>query len=173
MIHPLVEQLRFTRSELQRGLEGITDEEARRRFEPMNCISWIVAHLAFQEQFYWLDAGQGGRIVAPQVIELAGFRKPATTPPLDEMWDAWRAVTEAADPWLDQLTTANMQEHMHIDGKPVPESTGSLLRRTTYHYWFHLGEAQAIRQLLGHTGLPIFVGKIHAEAPYRPESTSA
>jgi hypothetical protein len=38
----------------------------------------------------------------------------------------------------------------------------------TYHYWFHLGEAQAVRQALGHTSLPSFVGDI-AQAPYRPE----
>ena len=52
-VHPLVTQLRFTRSEFLRGLEGITGEEARRRFEPMNCISWIIGHLANQEHAYW------------------------------------------------------------------------------------------------------------------------
>ncbi len=35
--------------------------------------------------------------------------------------------------------------------------------------WYHLGESQAIRQMLGHTHLPIFVGAIHDEAPYIPE----
>jgi hypothetical protein len=35
---------------------------------------------------------------------------------------------------------------------------GTLLLRNIYHYWFHLGEAHAIRQLLGHTDLPEFVG---------------
>lgn len=79
MTHPLVTQLRFTRSELLRCLEGVSDEEARHRFEPMNCIL-----------------------------------------------------------------------------------------RNIYHYWFHLGEAHAIRQLLGHTDLPQFVGDM-SEALYRPE----
>jgi len=46
MAHPLVEQLRFARSELRRGLEGVTDEEARQRILPMNCIAWNVGHLA-------------------------------------------------------------------------------------------------------------------------------
>jgi len=31
------------------------------------------------------------------------------------------------------------------------------------------GEDMAIRQSLGHTGLPEFVGDIDGEAPYRPE----
>jgi hypothetical protein len=40
--------------------------------------------------------------------------------------------------------------------------------RTIYHYWYHLGEALAIRQVLGHTDLPDFVGNIDDEAPYQP-----
>jgi hypothetical protein len=34
-MHPLVAQLRFTRSEFQRGLAGLKDEDARKRFLPM------------------------------------------------------------------------------------------------------------------------------------------
>ena len=55
MSHPLVDQLRFTRSEWVRGLEGVTPAEAARRFEPMNSIAWIIGHLAWQEQAYWLQ----------------------------------------------------------------------------------------------------------------------
>ena len=54
MTHPLVEQLRFARGEFRRGLQGVTDEEARRRFLPLNCLSWNVGHLAAQEQRQWL-----------------------------------------------------------------------------------------------------------------------
>jgi len=43
------------------------------------------------------------------------------------------------------------------------------LQRTLYHYWYHTGENAAIRQNLGHTGLPDFVGDIDEEAPYRAE----
>jgi hypothetical protein len=59
--------------------------------------------------------------------------------------------------------------HFVVNGKPVRESIGSMLHRITYHYWYHIGESQAIRQFLGHSGLPEFVGAIHAEAPYMPE----
>ena len=37
----------------------MSDEDARRRLLPMNCISWIVGHLAWQEQRYWLTLTQG------------------------------------------------------------------------------------------------------------------
>ncbi len=50
MAHPLVEQLRFSRSEFRRALEGLTPEEAVKRVGPANCIAWNVGHLAWQEQ---------------------------------------------------------------------------------------------------------------------------
>lgn len=167
MVHPLVVQLRFTRSEFQRALAGVTEEEALRRFEPMNCISWIVGHLAAQEQRYWLTLAQGKTIV-PEVNEM-GFGRPASTPSLAAMWAAWHTIMQATDTHLDTLTNEMLTTHMTVNGQPVPESIGSMLRRVTYHYWYHLGESQAIRQLLGHTNLPVFVGAIHDEAPYVPE----
>jgi DinB superfamily len=60
MAHPLVEQLRFTRREFQRDLEGLSDEDAVKRVGPANCIAWNISHLAWQEQRYWLLRGQGG-----------------------------------------------------------------------------------------------------------------
>ena len=84
MVHPLVDQLRFARSEWVRALEGVSDEDARRRLIPMNSISWIVGHLAWQENRYWLQLAQG-QDVAPHLNALVGYGKPATTPPLDEM----------------------------------------------------------------------------------------
>jgi uncharacterized damage-inducible protein DinB len=168
MPHPLVEQLRFTRSEFQRALKGVTDEEARRRFMPMNSISWIVGHLAAQEQRYWLTFGEGRKVVPS--LTAYGYGRPASTPPLDEMWEAWHAVTQASDPYLDRQTSETLRLHPNnTAGKPVGESVGTLIRRVTYHYWYHTGESQAIRQMLGHTKLPTFVGDIGDKAPYRPE----
>jgi hypothetical protein len=46
-----------------------------------------------------------------------------------------------------------------------------MLYRNIYHYWYHIGESQALRQMLGHRGLPDFVGALHTEAPYTPEGT--
>jgi hypothetical protein len=97
MPHPLVTQLRFTRDEFVRGLQDLTDEEARRRFQAMNSISWMIGHLAWQEQRYWLFRAQG-QVPLPDLNERVAYGKPATTPPLDEMWAAWRSVTKAGDP---------------------------------------------------------------------------
>jgi hypothetical protein len=165
--HPLVTQLRFARSEFVRCLEGVSEEDARRRLEPMNCISWIVGHLANQEHFLWVMAAQG-RFLAPGLYQLVGTGQPASTPPLDEMWATWHTVTQVADEFLDTLTTDKLQSYLEWEGKPLRESIGTMLHRNTYHYWYHTGEAHAIRQMLGHRDLPQFVGDM-SKSLYRPE----
>lgn len=166
MVHPLVEQLRFARSEFRRGLAGVTDEEARRRFLPMNSISWNIGHLAWQEQRYWLLYPQG-LMLLPEVDRDFAYGAPGTTPPLAEVWAAWETITAAADPWLDEVTTETLLSEATRNGEPTGFTIGSRMLRMIYHYWFHTGENAAIRQNLGHTGLPDFVGDIEAEAPYR------
>jgi hypothetical protein len=168
MPHPLVLQLRFTRSEFQRALSDVTADEARRRFMPMNCMSWNIGHLAWQEQGFWCWFGPG-KLLLPHLNDLFATDAPACTPALDEVLEAWHTITQAADPWFDTLTTEKMQEYAFAEGEPTEFTFGSLLLRMTYHYWYHLGENMAIRQLLGHTHLPQFVGNIDDEAPYRPE----
>lgn len=168
MVHPLIDQLRFTRNEWLRALAGVTDAEARRRFLPMNCISWNIGHLAWQEQRYWLIRLQGQTLI-PSLNELVGYGQPAVTPPLAEMLEAWHTIIQASDPYLDTLTSQKLQEPIHVNGQLVDYTAGSLLQRVLYHYWYHIGENMAIRQMLGHTDLPEFVGNIDEEAPYRAE----
>ncbi len=168
MPHPLVLQLRFTRSEFKRALKGLGDAEARKRFMPMNCISWNVGHLAWQEQRYFVFYGQS-QMLLPQVDKLFAYGAPASTPALDEMWAVWNTITQAADPWLDTLTTEGLKQHVVKNAKPSRYTFGSLLQRVIYHYWYHIGENMAIRQNLGHTHLPQFVGNIDDKAPYTPE----
>jgi hypothetical protein len=161
MIHPLVSQLHFTRSEFARCFQGIPPEDACRRREPLNCLSWTVGHLASQEHFLWVQLAQG-RDIAPGLRERVGFGQPASTPPWDEMWTAWHNITKAADVYLDSLQPADLKKYFLWDGKPVDESVGLLLLRNIYHYWFHLGKAHAIRQILGHGDLPVYVGDLSA-----------
>ena len=165
MTHPLVVQLRFARSEFVRCLEGLSDKDARARLGPMNSISWMIGHMANQEHFYWCVLGQS-KFVAPGLNDLVGTGKPASTPPLDEMWAIWKLVTDTADPFLDSLQPSQLTTFFEFRGNPVPESIGTLLQRTIYHYWFHTGEAHAVRQQLGHSDLPQFVGDMET-AVYR------
>ncbi|MFA9406432.1 MAG: DinB family protein [Anaerolineales bacterium] len=177
MAHTLVTQLRFARSEFVRCLEGVSDEDARHRIMPMNCISWMVGHMAAQEQYYFVFFPQG-KVLHPQLNKLVGFGQPATTPPLADMWQVWHDITAAADTFLDTLTTEQLLVHLEQDIKAFEDSlfgtatkqmlaqnsvrsgenVGTRMQRTTYHYFFHTGEAHAVRQQLGHPDLPYFVG---------------
>jgi hypothetical protein len=168
MPHPLVLQLRFTRNEFKRALKGLSDEEARKRFLPMNCISWNIGHLAWQEQRYWLLFGQG-KLLLPDVNEVFAYGAPASTPTLKDAWKAWNTITKASEAWLDTLTTDRLQQRVIKNGKPSRIIFGSLMQRMIYHYWYHIGESMAIRQNLGHSGLPQFVGNIDRQAPYTSE----
>jgi hypothetical protein len=159
MTHPLVDQLRFARSELERCLAGVSGADARRRLEPMNCISWIVGHLAAQEQKYWVTWAQDRELIEG-LQESMGYGCAPSAPPLDEMWNVWRQVTATADAYLDTLKPEVLQTHFEWRGQPIGESVGTLLLRNIYHYWFHTGEAHAIRQMLGHPDLPQFVGDV-------------
>jgi hypothetical protein len=168
MTHPLVDQFRFTRSEWLRGLDGVSEEEGSRHFGQMNCISWTVGHLAWHEQRTFLQRPQG-KVIFPQLNELFAYGAPMNTPSLTEMLELWHVVSDAANTYLDTLTTEVLLSDLLLNGEPVGQSRGSALRRITYHYWFHIGEIQAIRQMLGHQNLPEYVGNIEGEAPYCPE----
>ena len=165
---PLVAQLRFTRSQFMTAVRGVPAEDARKRVMPMNCISWNVGHLAWQEQRYLLTFAQGLQPY-PDIAKEFAYGAPASEPPLDRVLKAWREITAQADPWLDRLTSEDLRSHVITRGKPTRRVYGNLLQRLIYHYWYHTGETMAMRQMLGHPRLPQFVGNIDDEAPYRPD----
>ena len=168
MTHPLVDQFRFTRSEWLRGLEGVTEADGARHFGPMNCISWTVGHLTWHEQRTFLQRPQD-KILIPKLNELFAYGAPMNTPSLAEMLETWHTITTATDPYLDSLGTEDLLKDLLLNGESVGQTRGSALRRVTYHYWYHIGEIQAIRQMLTHKNLPEYVGDIETEAPYRSE----
>ena len=158
MAHPYVSQLRFARSELERCLEGTWPEDAVRRIKPMNCLSWIVGHLANQEHRYWVQWAQDKNI-ALGLDDLVGHSRPPSTPSWDEMWAACRRVTTSADDYLDNLQPGTLSVTLQPGDRPA-QGVGRLILRNIYHYWFHLGEAHSMRQMLGHRDLPQFVGDL-------------
>ena len=168
MAHPLVDQLRFTRSEFMRGLEGLSEADAARRLPPLNCISWNVGHLAWQEQQCFLYGGRK-QILLPDLNTDYAYGAPACAPGLGTVLTAWRTITAAVDPWLDTLTAADMLQIIDRGADSGKYMLGSLMQRVIYHYWYHNGENLAIRQALGHSNLPEFVGDIDMAAPFRAE----
>jgi len=168
MTHPIVAQFLFTRAEWLRGLKGLTEEEGSRHFGQMNCISWTVGHLAWHEQKYWLERAQN-ILLYPELNKKFAFGAPMSTPSLKELVAKWRKVTKESIPYLESLTVDVLSSDLLEKGKSTGQSVGSAMHRITYHYWYHIGEIQAIRQLLGHQELPVYVGDIEKLAPYTPE----
>jgi DinB superfamily len=168
MPHPRADQLRFARAEFQRGLVGLSDADARRRLLPMNSISWMIGHMAWHERLVWLVRGQG--LEVEPILDSVATGQPATTPPLDEMLAAWGRVTALADPFIDAQATSTLEVPLPHDSRPDPPSAGSQIQRVTYHYWSHIGEASAVRQILGHTDIAQYVGDLETDAAYRRET---
>ena len=146
-MHTLVQMLELSRKEFERNLHGLTDEDARKRIEPMNCISWIIAHIANQHHMFFLVWPQG-RDPDPRYANY-GYGSPASQPPLDEAMSLWHDACKDTEPWLQNATSESLQE---ISPSPLTngESWGTLLVRCIFHTWCHLGEISSIRQILGH-----------------------
>lgn len=168
MPHPLVIQLRFARHEFTRSLRGLDPKDAEFRILPMNCISWNVGHLAWQEQRYFLNYGMKIKPF-PNIAKEFAYGSPASTPPFEEVLTAWKTITAETENWLDTLTTEILIAPVVSQSKEIKYTFGNLLLRTIYHYWYHIGENMAIRQQLGHPNLPEFVGNLDGRAPYLPE----
>lgn len=157
MVHPVVRQQRFARSEFRRGLEGLSDEEARFRPQKadgsqMNCISWDIGHMANQEALLFIRGTGNGSVDKRLFPYLTG--QPACEPALDEVLALWDETAKRVDEILENADDEALKAPLQISW---PENLGTSLMRNLYHYWFHCGEVNAIRQLLGHPEI-IFVG---------------
>jgi hypothetical protein len=157
-MHLLVELQHLAREEFLRGLEGVSDEDARKRVGPMNCISWIIGHMACQEHRYFVAWPQG-RNREPQYAAF-DFGSPASEPSLESVMTLWRATSEAADECLHAANEESLRQ-LVIPPEPDPaidrENLGTRVVRNIFHYWCHIGEISAIRQVLGHHRPPEFV----------------
>jgi hypothetical protein len=167
--HPLVEQLRFTRMEWLRALDGVSAKDALVHHGQMNSIGWIVGHLTWQEQRYLLIRPQGLK-PRPDIQKRFTTGGKMSTPELAETLAAWHEITTAAEPFLATLTTPRLLRDLPLPkGKRSGQSQGSAIRRLIFHYWFHIGEIMAIRQMLRQKRLPQYVGALEQYAPYRPD----
>ena len=166
MTHFIVEQLRFAKQSFIEGLEGLSAENAQSRLNNANCISWMVGHLAQFDQLLWLEYAQGK--TEDESLAAFAYGEPASTPALAAVLPVWHAVNAEVEAYLSTLMDEQIGAPLMIDGRPSRENVGTLLLRQTWHYWYHLGEAQAIRQALGDEDLVQYVGRMGAEVMFRP-----
>ena len=77
-------------------MEGVSTEDAVKFVSSVNCLSWILGHLASQEQYLWLVAAQEVCLF-PGLDAQVGYGSPKTSPPWNEMQTCWNQITNGAD----------------------------------------------------------------------------
>jgi hypothetical protein len=146
-MHTLVDMLFLSRREFERNLVGLSDEDARKRIGPMNCISWIIAHVANQHHMFFVAWAQGKEVDSR--FSPYDYGKPASRPPLEEAMALWRDACTGSEDWLKAVTDEILKEIPTVT-TPGRENLGALMIRCIFHTWCHLGEISSIRQVLGH-----------------------
>lgn len=141
---------RFSAKEFVLGLEGISDEQARRRLKKadgsvMNSASWTIAHVAA----HWATVAALFDEADLPMEEIARYFGPdadPAPPPLQQALERFLEATQGMSDWItvddDSMTRA-------VEYAGVSETTGQALVRVTLHTWFHIGEINAIHQMLG------------------------
>lgn len=158
-MHPLVTQLIFTREEFRRVWTDVDSAEGERSLSPFNSLSFIVAHVATHEHSLWLRRAQN-RTLPSALLRLRAGAEPEA-PPWDAATAIWTQVTAESLPYLETITDATLDARFARDAqRPAEPAIGHHLMRLIYHYWFHIGEMHGIRQALGHTDIPEFVGPV-------------
>ncbi|MGD9118808.1 MAG: DinB family protein [Dehalococcoidia bacterium] len=146
-MHTLVDMLYLSRREFERNLVGLSDEDARKRIEPMNCISWIIAHVANQHHAFFV-AWPYGKEIGSQ-YKPYGYGQPASQPSLEEAMTLWHNACSDSEAWLNEVTDEVLRERPAVSSLER-ENLGALTVRCIFHTWCHLGEISSIRQVLGH-----------------------
>lgn len=167
MTHKLIQQLNYAKERWLEGHEGLSEEDAQKRLGNANSISWMMGHLACYDQLMWCELAQGK--VVDKSVDTCAFGRPASTPSLTAMRSAWDTIQAEVTPFLEGLTEDDLNRTFERDGR-FTENFGTVILRQTWHYWYHLGEMQAIRQALGHTDQPQYIGRMNPEVKYTPNA---
>ena len=154
-----IEMARFALSEFERGLTDLTDEEARIRVAKadgtqMNAISWIVGHISSHWLLLAASARQEGRPSSLRPFASGPSADP-TPPPLGDVLKLLEDARAATD-WVISADDTLLSRQL---GPDSGENLGTALLRAFQHTWFHIGEINAIRQILGHPEIG-FVGRM-------------
>ena len=148
-------------SEFRRGLEGLTAEEAATRLPKadgttMNAIAWSVQHIAQHwSNARWAATGAPGSV------------PPAPSDGTPPSWQDALAYLDSATSDLSWIEETSDEQFAAIPSFSQRESTGTFLGRAIFHTWFHTGEINAVRQMLGHPEI-MFVGAAGGELAWVP-----
>ena len=131
----------------------------------MNAISWTVGHITGHWLLLAAYARQEEQPTGP--VRFFGAAADPTPPPLNDVLKLLDEAKASID-WLskaDDELLSTLREGYAV-GRNKQESVGTVLMRATLHTWFHIGEINAVRQMLGHPPIPC-VGQMAANLEWR------
>ena len=129
----------------------------------MNAISWTIGQIAG----HWLivTSYASDEEPDPALLRFFGPEADPTPPSLSEAIRLLEEANTSVD-WLasadDTLLSASHEGHVLGHHGNV----GTALMKAVLHTWFHTGEINAVRQMLGHTEIP-FVGEMLGSLEWR------
>ena len=125
----VTDMLRLTCKEFDRNLAGLNDDDARKRIEPMNCISWIIAHVANQHHTFFV-AWQQEKAAETRFLPY-GYGSPASQSHLEEALSLWHDATGDTEVWLKSVTNEKLKE-LPATSSPESENNGALMVPVSY-----------------------------------------
>jgi uncharacterized damage-inducible protein DinB len=132
-------------------LDGLSDEEARRRLEAGgNSITFLAEHLIDTRHFLVARLGQPlANPVARYLADVRSIDDIVEWATLDEVRAAWQAVSEHLQVVLSGLTPAELTE-LNVHRFPLEDSSRlGLVAFLAQHDSYHLGQIGFIRRQLG------------------------
>ncbi len=170
-----IELARFTLAEFNRNLEGLTEDDATTRItksdsSQMNAVSWTVGHIA--GHWHFINLCGGGHKRPSGLRRFSGTPEADPTPPPLGETRSLLADAEGHLDWLEDADDGLMSSKRDLNRRDMEsvvstmENVGTSLMRVMLHTWFHIGEINAMRQLLGHPEIG-FLGDITEHLEWR------
>lgn len=154
----VVRLLLDAREEFLRVAEAVPNPGRGGAIGRLNPGSFIVAHIASQDDRVWNVAAQGFDADAWLVEANAGHGAPRSAPDYAQALAALRRTFARSTPFLERLTHEDLERAVaSASGSTPPGRTiAAQLARSIGHTWAHAGELSALASLVGapDLGLP-------------------
>ncbi|MBA30388.1 MAG: hypothetical protein CL905_00875 [Dehalococcoidia bacterium] len=142
----IIDQYRITNNQVLNYIDDVTDEESKLIFEPLNCISWTLGHLARYNNLTFAARSRGVEI--PNEFKDFENGAPHSQKDLSYVKGLWHKTLSDTEKFLDGLNENDLVKVLDNDSYNV-DNLGTVMTRMIFHSWNHLGEIASVRQLIG------------------------
>ena len=152
--------------ELERVAGALPTPGQGRAIGRLNAGSWVVAHVAQQQESYWCTGAQGLEPDAWLAGLDVGFGSEPSVPDYREALEAFARIRARAIPYLRSLRDDDLDAVMEpSDGSGRAQTVGDLVVRAVGHVFVHTGELATIASLVGAPDLGVPGRMTHSTGP--------